>query len=185
MAIEIVDPNPRWPAQFEELAAQLRASFGATALSIDHIGSTAVPGLPAKPIIDVQVTVRDFAGVRESPRGSRPRGGRIHPRPPAARAPMCRTSSSRSGPLGPPDPSRPTCTFESPAASTSDMRCCSATTCAPARPRPQHTRRSSAASPTSSVDDRDAYYAVKDPVCDLIMVGAEAWAAATGWRPAA
>jgi GrpB-like predicted nucleotidyltransferase (UPF0157 family) len=42
------------------LAAPLRAALGKTAVRIDHIGSTAVPGLAAKPIIDVQISVLDF-----------------------------------------------------------------------------------------------------------------------------
>ncbi len=46
-----------WPEQFLQLRDLLHASLGATAKRIDHVGSTAVPGLPAKPVIDVQVSV--------------------------------------------------------------------------------------------------------------------------------
>ena len=46
-----------WPEQFRQLRDRLHASLGATARHIDHIGSTAVPGLLAKPVIDVQVSV--------------------------------------------------------------------------------------------------------------------------------
>jgi GrpB-like predicted nucleotidyltransferase (UPF0157 family) len=49
--------DPSWPALFHDLAQRLRAELGALALRIDHIGSTAVPGLAAKPIIDVQISV--------------------------------------------------------------------------------------------------------------------------------
>jgi GrpB-like predicted nucleotidyltransferase (UPF0157 family) len=59
--VAIVDYNPTWPGQFEELAAALRRQLGDGAISIDHIGSTAVPGLAAKDIIDLQVTVADLA----------------------------------------------------------------------------------------------------------------------------
>jgi GrpB-like predicted nucleotidyltransferase (UPF0157 family) len=59
--ITIVDYRPQWVAEFTALAAQLQAALGALALRIDHIGSTAVPGLAAKDIIDVQVTVADFS----------------------------------------------------------------------------------------------------------------------------
>lgn len=55
--IAIVDYNPTWPAEFEALRAGLQAALGPLALRIDHIGSTAVPGLSAKDVIDVQVTV--------------------------------------------------------------------------------------------------------------------------------
>ncbi len=55
--IEIVPFDNRWPDEFRRVAAPLRAALGALALRIDHIGSTAVPGLAAKDVIDVQVTV--------------------------------------------------------------------------------------------------------------------------------
>jgi GrpB-like predicted nucleotidyltransferase (UPF0157 family) len=61
--IEIVDYNPAWPVLFGELGPTLRAALGAAALRIDHIGSTAVPGLAAKPIIDVQISVAAFEPV--------------------------------------------------------------------------------------------------------------------------
>jgi len=49
--------DPQWPAQFAALGASLRVALGPAALRIDHIGSTAVPGLDAKPVIDVQISV--------------------------------------------------------------------------------------------------------------------------------
>lgn len=57
--IEVVPYDPSWPAAFAELAARIRAALGEVALSIEHVGSTAVPGLPAKPIIDIDLTVPD------------------------------------------------------------------------------------------------------------------------------
>jgi GrpB-like predicted nucleotidyltransferase (UPF0157 family) len=56
-AIEIVPYDPGWPAAFEAEAVRLRAALGPLALRIDHHGSTSVPGLAAKPIIDIQVSV--------------------------------------------------------------------------------------------------------------------------------
>jgi GrpB-like predicted nucleotidyltransferase (UPF0157 family) len=58
--VEIVAYDPAWTARFAELGRDLRAGLGEVALRIDHIGSTAVPGLAAKPIIDIQVSVADF-----------------------------------------------------------------------------------------------------------------------------
>jgi GrpB-like predicted nucleotidyltransferase (UPF0157 family) len=55
--IEVVPYDPQWPARFAAWRDRLAAELGPTALRIDHIGSTAVPGLPAKPIIDIQVSV--------------------------------------------------------------------------------------------------------------------------------
>jgi GrpB-like predicted nucleotidyltransferase (UPF0157 family) len=60
-AVAIVDYDPAWPGEFEALAAALRRHLGDGALGIDHIGSTAVPGLAAKDVIDLQVAVADLA----------------------------------------------------------------------------------------------------------------------------
>ena len=55
--IEVVPYDEEWPRLFSSLGASLRAALGDIALRIDHIGSTSVPGLAAKPIIDVQISV--------------------------------------------------------------------------------------------------------------------------------
>ncbi len=55
--IEIVPYQEYWPSEFQAIAASLRRALGELALRIDHIGSTSVPGLPAKDVIDIQVTV--------------------------------------------------------------------------------------------------------------------------------
>jgi len=57
--IEVVDYDPDWPAQFERGAGRIRAALGAAALSVEHVGSTSVPGLAAKPIIDINLAVAD------------------------------------------------------------------------------------------------------------------------------
>ena len=54
---DLVAYDPGWPAAFEAEAVRLRAALGTLALRIDHHGSTSVPGLRAKPIIDIQVSV--------------------------------------------------------------------------------------------------------------------------------
>jgi GrpB-like predicted nucleotidyltransferase (UPF0157 family) len=58
--IEIVAYDPTWPRLFVELGRELRGALGDVALRIDHIGSTSVPGLAAKPVIDIQVSVAAF-----------------------------------------------------------------------------------------------------------------------------
>jgi GrpB-like predicted nucleotidyltransferase (UPF0157 family) len=55
--VVIVPYDPSWPGRFATLGAALRDTLDATALRIDHIGSTAVPGLAAKPVIDIQISV--------------------------------------------------------------------------------------------------------------------------------
>lgn len=57
--VELSDYDPRWPARFEKRAAELRAILGDRARLIEHIGSTSVPGLAAKPIIDIVVGIDD------------------------------------------------------------------------------------------------------------------------------
>ena len=58
--IEIVPYNVEWPGMFRALGISLRSALGNVALRIDHIGSTAVPGLAGKPVIDVQISVAAF-----------------------------------------------------------------------------------------------------------------------------
>ena len=57
--IEIHDYNTDWPETFERHARIIADALGDSALRIEHIGSTSVPGLAAKPIIDILVVVQD------------------------------------------------------------------------------------------------------------------------------
>jgi GrpB-like predicted nucleotidyltransferase (UPF0157 family) len=58
--IEIVEYNPDWPKEFEAEAARLNPLFKDNLIAIYHMGSTSVPGLPAKPTIDFAVEVKDI-----------------------------------------------------------------------------------------------------------------------------
>ena len=58
--IVVVPYSSEWPVRFRELGTQLRHALGPVALRIDHIGSTAIPGLAAKPIVDIQISVASF-----------------------------------------------------------------------------------------------------------------------------
>lgn len=53
--------DPDWPARFERLADRIRSALGGRTLLLEHVGSTAVPGLAAKPVIDVLLAVADAA----------------------------------------------------------------------------------------------------------------------------
>lgn len=68
--IVIVDYDPSWPAAFEQERAHIVAALGnvmESIVAIEHVGSTAVPGLAAKPIIDITFGVRDLSvGERSS-----------------------------------------------------------------------------------------------------------------------
>jgi len=58
-AVEIRDYDPDWPMWFEAQAAAVRQALGAAALAVEHAGSTSVPGLAAKPILDIVLAVAD------------------------------------------------------------------------------------------------------------------------------
>ena len=62
----IVDYDPHWPDLFEQLRAPVVAALGDLVVSVEHVGSTAVPGLAAKPIIDMDVVVPSVADIPEA-----------------------------------------------------------------------------------------------------------------------
>lgn len=57
--VVLVEPDPAWAVRYGAEHRRIAQVLGPLALRIDHIGSTAVPGLPAKPIVDIQVSVAD------------------------------------------------------------------------------------------------------------------------------
>lgn len=63
--IIIVPYNPEWPERFREIGKRIRMEMGDTAIRIDHIGSTSVPDLAAKPVIDIQISVRSFETIEQ------------------------------------------------------------------------------------------------------------------------
>jgi GrpB-like predicted nucleotidyltransferase (UPF0157 family) len=62
----IVDYDPHWPDLFEELRALVVAALNGLVVIVEHVGSTAVPGLAAKPIIDMDVVVPSVADIPEA-----------------------------------------------------------------------------------------------------------------------
>ena len=65
--IELVEYDPRWPTLFAEEAALLRVALDpALVMGLEHFGSTAIPGMAAKPIIDILVAVRSIAEARDT-----------------------------------------------------------------------------------------------------------------------
>jgi GrpB-like predicted nucleotidyltransferase (UPF0157 family) len=61
MPVNVVAYDPGWPERFEAWRGRLAGLLGAVACRIEHVGSTSVPGLAAKPIVDIQVSVADMA----------------------------------------------------------------------------------------------------------------------------
>ena len=184
MRIEIAPPNPQWPAEFVRLGRPLRDALGSLALRINHIGSTSVPGLPAKDIIDIQVAVaaldREAIAGALAPLGYTLRtditGDHI---PPGVTAPAQEwTKLYVAAPAG----QRPTHLHVRVLGAANQRYAvlfrdylCATPSAADAYALVKY------ALARLHPDDAEAYYAVKDPVCDIIMVAAEAWAAATGW----
>ncbi len=59
--VRVVEYDPRWPSLYEEERARILKALGDVVLDIQHVGSTAIPGAAAKPIIDVMVGLSDLA----------------------------------------------------------------------------------------------------------------------------
>jgi GrpB-like predicted nucleotidyltransferase (UPF0157 family) len=64
-SIVVSDYDPNWPTLFERERTRIKNALGSFALAIEHVGSTAVPGLPSKPIIDLLVGVPSLEEARE------------------------------------------------------------------------------------------------------------------------
>ncbi len=66
-AIEVVEPDEAWPARYDAMAAWLRDTLPPAVMGrLEHYGSTAVPGLPAKPVIDIALEVPSFAAAKSA-----------------------------------------------------------------------------------------------------------------------
>jgi len=63
--VKLLAYRESWPERFRQEASRLSDALGDHIGSVEHMGSTAVPGLAAKPIIDFMASVKDFASARE------------------------------------------------------------------------------------------------------------------------
>ena len=61
--VTVIEYDPAWPLEFEREASRIRGALGENCLEVYHIGSTSVPGLAAKPIIDILPVVRSLEAV--------------------------------------------------------------------------------------------------------------------------
>lgn len=172
--IVILPSDPQWPALFAALGAQLRAALGPAALRIDHIGSTAVPGLDAKPILDVQISVAalepmaPYRGPLESVgfvwhAANDDRTKRYFREPPGQRRTHLHVRRLGSW-------------SEQFALLFRDYLRASP----PAAARYALAKRQLAA---QFRDDRAAYTNAKGPVIWELMIAADAWSQSTGWQP--
>jgi GrpB-like predicted nucleotidyltransferase (UPF0157 family) len=183
--IVINDYNPTWPGEFEVLRLSLLEILGSLAMRVDHIGSTSVPGLGAKDIIDIQVTVRELT--------------------PEAKQRLVDASyywfeafTHDHVPLGEDDDPKlwAKFTFSQP----QGQRRAHVHLRIHGNPNQRYAllfRDYLRAHPNSArsvelikrelakrhAEDEDAYYDIKDPVYDLIWDAAQVWARQTGWTP--
>jgi GrpB-like predicted nucleotidyltransferase (UPF0157 family) len=181
--IIIVGYRLEWPEEFEAIERDLRAILGELALRIDHIGSTAVPGLAAKDIIDVQVTVRDFTPELEA---AFQRAGYTRLEYNQDHRPPTATGSDRDWEkqMYRPSPGgRPINLHVRRAGSANGRYALLFRDYLRAHPLAAGAYgQAKVALAQHGPTDWDLYYDVKDPVCDIIMAGAEDWAGSTRWR---
>jgi GrpB-like predicted nucleotidyltransferase (UPF0157 family) len=195
VTIAIVGPFDRWPGDFRRAAARIREAFGPLALRIDHIGSTSVPGLAAKDVIDIQVTVATLRPepqivdalvsldllFRDDLRRDHVPAGAVDA--PDAWSKLYGTTPVRADDAG--SRAGPPLHVHVRAAGTANQRYALLfrdhlrADPAVAAAYLQVKRALAAAAP----EDWDLYYDVKDAACDIIMASAERWAAQTGWEP--
>lgn len=181
--VAIVPYQSSWPGQFQTLAMVLRESLNDLALRIDHIGSTAVPGLAAKDRIDIQVTVESLIPPVEQALNrigyTRLEHLTDHP-PPGTEA---QASQWVKWVFKPSNNQRPTNLHVRIAGHANQryallfrdyLRAHSSSAAAYAELK----RRLA-----QNIADPDTYPDVKDPAVDLIYFAAEEWAAATRWQP--
>jgi dephospho-CoA kinase len=181
----IVASDATWPTQFTAVADALRPVVGHEVVAIDHVGSTAVPGLPAKDVIDVQVAVAAPVDL-----------DRVADRLAAAGfAVAAGVQRDHAVPGLPPEPDgwRKRFAREPPGSRRTNVHVRVA-----GRPNARYAllfRDYLRAHPPEAAsygafkqraaallgDDLEAYAGLKDPVCDLIYLPAERWAQATGW----
>lgn len=182
--VTIVEHQAAWSTEFACIAAELREVLGSAALQIDHIGSTAVPGLAAKDIIDVQVTVDRLEHAQSEKllaagftvhtdlirQDHLPPGFEANEQDWAKLFFMQRAGSRRCN-IHIRQAGRPNRRYPLLVRDFLIAESCTAQAYGELK------RRLAA-----SLADPDAYPDVKDPVCDLIYQAAERWAMATHWQ---
>ncbi len=189
--VKIVDYQARWPEEFLAVAAALRSALGSLAARIDHIGSTSVPGLASKDIIDCQLTIASFegyAGVERLlvERGWRPRQGVHQDHLPPGDGHDRDEYEKRY--LREPDGHRRTHLHVRAAGRANQRYALLFRDYLREHPGAglayAATKRMLAHYHNRQTDD-SLFYEIKDPVCDMVMAPAEEWAARVGWGPAA
>ena len=184
--VVLSDHRSEWADEFERISSDLRDALGSRALRIDHIGSTSVPGLAAKDVVDLQVIVErldlDLVQLLEARGFFSPYEGVLVDHVPATwegpaeawQKLFLRPSSGRRVHVhirvaGSPN-ARYALLFRDYLRASPEARDAWA-----------ETKRQVA----REHPDRDAYAEAKDPLTDVLMDDAERWAARVGWSPPA
>jgi GrpB-like predicted nucleotidyltransferase (UPF0157 family) len=184
---QIRPPDPSWQARGAALATQLHAALGPLALRVDHIGSTAIPGMAAKRVFDLQASVADLdeaAAAFDTPLAGLGFARRPYERDhvPSGRADDPARWAKRYWTRA--DPARDSVSLHVRVAGSPNERL--------ALLFRDWFRAHPAAIPAYArfklllaavVVDVDTYADIKDPVVDVVVEAAEEWATATGWSP--
>lgn len=176
----LVPYDPGWPARFEALRAVIDATVGPDALRIDHIGSTSIPGLAAKDVIDIQVTVASLAVADTWPDALGPfrRRSHVEDHVPSAASPGTGwqkrywRSTEPAAHLHVREAGRANHRYALLFRDYLRLHGDAAEAYARAK-----------LALAASCDDTSVYAEAKDHVCDLIAQAAEAWAAQNQWHP--
>jgi GrpB-like predicted nucleotidyltransferase (UPF0157 family) len=183
--IEIHHYKSEWPAEFEIIRANLSEILGELALRIDHIGSTSVPGLGAKDIIDVQVTVESLEPEIERcmiAAGYQYRADITHDHLPCGENadPQLWEKNYFEQPPG----RRPAHIHVRVKGRPNQIYPLLFRDYLRAHPDSAATiERIKHALAQYHADDKEAYYAIKDPIYDLIWDAAKEWARGINWQP--
>jgi GrpB-like predicted nucleotidyltransferase (UPF0157 family) len=184
--ITIVAYDTSWPEAFIAVAQPLRTVLGELALRIDHIGSTSVPGLAAKDVIDVQVTLKDFSCTPQLVSALGSLSYTLIPHISSDHLPPFYQGSETDWEklmFRPPANQRPTHLHVRALGRTNQrypllfrdyLRAHPVASAAYAQIKTSLSQR--------HPDDVDFYYDIKDPLCDIVIDAAEDWAQATGWQ---
>jgi GrpB-like predicted nucleotidyltransferase (UPF0157 family) len=181
--IEIVSYKQTWPGEFAAIGGRLREALGDFAPRIDHIGSTAVPGLTAKDLIDIQITVQTLAPQVEQAlqRAGYRRLEHIANDhiPPGGRTDIDEWTKWFFKPVDPKQAVNVHVRLQGRANQRYPILFRDYLRAHPAIAEAYAQMKQGLVA--HGLDSLDVYYDVKDPVCDIIIGGAEAWAATTAW----
>lgn len=182
----VVPYDPAWQRRGGQLAGQLRDALGPAAVRVEHIGSTAIPGMAAKPVFDLQVSVADLAdaaGFDEPLAGfGLARNPVESDHVPAGRSDPPELWRKRLYAKPAPGGERIVLHVRG-AGSPNERLALLFRDWFRAHPEAVAGYGEFKARLAAAVPDLGTYADIKDPVVDLIVANAEVWAAVTGWQP--